>query len=206
MIRESAVHLVEKVNRLVSEHFLSEEISHTIRKVEHYVKIRVIALELEHKVEVILMDVHRMNLTLLLGYRCRTLLVYPRLNPAKSAVEAHRQSLLARNLHAVIFSGIMRSGNLHGCVEAIIGRGEIDHRRRRESQIVDVRTGTGNALEQRVVNLRGRHSAVPSHRYFLSIKQFRQEIAYLERCSLIKIFSVNTTDIISVKCSHNNVI
>ena len=107
MIRETSVKSIEKILRLIPEDFLCEKISHTVGEVKDYLQIRIIPLILEHKVDIVLMYVHRMYASPLCCRRSRTSLLYPFLNLSQASVQAHRQRLASGDFHSVVFGGIV---------------------------------------------------------------------------------------------------
>jgi hypothetical protein len=95
------------------------------------------------------------------------------------------------------------SRNLDGGLVTIIGRSEIYQRRAAEADIVHVCTGVRDTLEKIVVDFLAGETAVASYKDFVCAKKLWQEITHLVCNFLVKIYIVDTSDVICVKCSHS---
>ena len=136
-------------------------------------------------------------------YRSRTALFDPLLNLAQARVEADGKGVLTRYFHTVVLGRVMRCGNLHRSLEAVVCRAEVHHRRAAKANVVHVGAGIGNALEQIIMNLLRRCPAVPSYQNFFGVKQSGEKITHLVGSLLVEIHIVDSAYVICVKSSHN---
>ncbi len=98
----------------------------------------------------------------------RLSILYPFLNLPQARVQADRKGIFTRHLHTVIFLRIVRSRDLHGSLEAVIGGTEIYHRRGAETDVVHISASIGYSFHEIFMNLRGRKPAVAPDQDFIS--------------------------------------
>ena len=202
MVWKTPVDGVENVGRNVAEDFPGKKAGHSVGEVKGYVEIAVVALVLHHEIDVVLVDVFLMHLSPLLRHRGRTAFVNPGLDLAEPGVQAYGKGILAADLHTVVFGRIMAGSDLHGGLETVVGSSEIYHWRAAQAYVKDVGAGIAYSFQKTVVNLFRRNPAVASDEDFLRSEEFRDEIAHFVGSVFIEIHSVDSADIISVKCSH----
>ena len=53
------------------------------------------------------------------------------------------------------------------------------------------------------MNLRRGYSRIPSYEYLVGRKKFRKKITHLVGNFLVEIYIIDSSDVISMKCSHN---
>ena len=203
MVREAAVHGVEEelcVFALID--LLCEEAAHAVRKVERYLEVGVVALVFAQELDVVGLDVDVAHGARLCSLRGGTVFVDPGLDLAETGVQTYRKGVLAGDLHAVVFAGIVAGCYLHRSLVAVVGCTEVHQRSAAEADVVHVGAGIGDALKQGVVNLLAGKAAVAAHQNLVGLKKLRQEITYLVSCGFVEIHSVDSADVVSVKCSH----
>ncbi len=202
MVGETAVDRVEDVVRLIRENLLRIEVGHAVGQVHGDVQVAVVALVFQEEGEIVAVDVHLMHLSPDGGGRTLAAAFDPCLNLSEASVQSYRQRVLPRHLHPVVLRRIVRRSDLHRGLESVVGRAEIDHRRGAQSDVIDIRPGIGQPLDQSVVDLLRGHPAVASDEDPVRGEQFRDEISHLVDGVPVEIDSIDTSNIICVKCSH----
>ena len=76
---------------------------------------------------------------------------------------ADREGRLHRDLEPVVRRRIVRGGDHHRAVEVLLGREEVNHRRRAAPEVRHLGPGLGESLHQRVMHRIARRAAVASH-------------------------------------------
>ena len=203
VIREVAVDGVEEPFGILSlVNLLGEEIGHAVRKVESDLEIAVVAFVFAEELDVVGLDVDFLHHALAGCGRGGAAFFYPGLDLAEAGVKPDGKGVLAGNLHSVVLRGIVRCGDLHGCLVAIFGGAEVHQRSAAEADVVDIRAGIGDALDQIVVHLGRGYAAVAADQHLVRFQKFRKEIAHLVGCILVEINIVDSTNVVCMKCSH----
>ena len=112
MIRETSVHRVEDIGRLVAEHLLGEQARHTVGQVERNLKIGIVAFELGHESHIVVMDVLCEHLSAYCRHRGCLPFVNPGLNLSEACIQTHRKRVFAAHLHSVVLCRIVACSNL----------------------------------------------------------------------------------------------
>ena len=203
VIREAAVDGIEEplgVFALVD--FLCKKVSHAVGEVEGDLEVAVVAFVFLEECDVVRLDVDFLHHALAGCGRGGASSFYPGLDLAEAGVEANREGVLAGDLHSVVLRRIVRCGDLHGCLVAIFGGAEVHQRSAAEADVVDIRAGIGDALDQIVVHLGRGYAAVAADQHLVRFQKFRKEIAHLVGCILVEINIVDSTNVVCMKCSH----
>ena len=203
MIRETSVHLIENICRGISENPPGEQYRHSVRQIECQPESRIVLPVSEQKLQIVLADINFPHLSPVFCRYALPAFVYPLLYLAESVVEAYRKSIFHGHLHAVVRGRIVRSRNLHRCLESVLGSTEINHRSSTQTEITDIRSGIRNALYKIFMNLRRRNAAVPSDQNLVGLQKFRQEKSCPVNRILVEIDIVDTSDVVSMKCTHS---
>ena len=204
MVGEAAVHCVEQeCGVLAFVNFLGKEGGHAVGKVEGYLEVGIISFVLHQELEVVRLDVNFRNFAGLCGLGSGTAFVNPLLNLAQTGIQAHGEGVFTANFHAVVLRRVMTCRNLYRSFVAIVCGAEVHQRGAAVSDIVYIGAGIGDTFNKIVVNLLAGNAAVAAHKDLIGVKKRRQEVTHLVSGFLVKIYIVDTADVISVKCSHN---
>ena len=130
-------------------------------------------------------------------------LIDPVADLSQSCVQTHRKGILAGHLHSVVLRRIVRCRDLHRSLESVKRRSEIHHRSGAQACVIYIGTGIGDSLQKIFMNLRGRGPGIPADQHLVGRKKFRKEIAHLVGHVLVEIHIVDSSNVVSVKCSHN---
>ncbi len=186
-----------------AEDLLGKEVGHTVGQVHGYGEVAVVLDELAHKGQVIGHDLFPEQAAPKRSYRGGSAFIDPGLDLTQTGVVTHGLGVRGGHLHSVVFGRIVAGGNLHGGVEAVVGRAEVYHRGRTEADIIDVRSGIVDAADDGVANLVRRDAAVPTQQYFIGFQKDRDEISHFICSIQVPVFSPDAADVICVKCAHS---
>ena len=168
MIRETSVHVLIYICRLLTKYIFHEERCHSIGNIDRDLQTRPVSLVLKKERQIVLAHIDLMHLSPLLCNRAFATSLDPFLDLAKSSVISYRKSILTRHLHTVVLSRIVRSCDLYRGLETIKCSAEIHHRSSAQSCIIHICTCIGYTFEQILMNLVRRHSCISSYKHLVS--------------------------------------
>ena len=205
VVREPSIHILVDICRLVCEDITYKKRGHSVGNIHCDLKRRPILLVLEKKSKIVCLDIHRVHLAFYGSRTGLTATLNPLLDLAKACIVAHRKGILSRNLKTVIFCRIMRCGNLHRSLETIVRGTEVHHRSSAESDIIHISSGICESFEKVLVYLIRRDSGISADQHLVCRKKLRKEETHLVGGFLVEIHIVDSSYVVCVKCSHNNV-
>ena len=168
VVGEAAIQGIKQIMDVLAraEDFLGKEVGHAVGQVHGYGEVAVVLDELAHEGQVIGHDLLLEDLSALGGHRGGFSFIDPGLDLAQTGVITDGLGVRGGHLHAVVLGRVVAGGNLHGGVEAVVGRAEVDHRSGAEANVVHVCSGIVDAFDHGVVDFHGGSAAVSAHKYF----------------------------------------